>query len=316
MMQDPVVHEYTQSKPPKWFTDGATGSQRFVLTLCGSVSLEPHILASKQLVESKGCAIALGHYLSTDVAYDVEFDATSSVGWDIFQTLRQQLLDIDIAVQPVSQRHKKLLICDMDKTIVDAETLDEVAAAVGIGSQVAAITEQAMRGEIDFNTSLRHRVNLLKGRPEQIFTEMSNACRLNPGAETLLQKAKEAGIYAVLISGGFDAIARPVAQRLGFDEVHSNRLEVENGRLTGDVIEPVIDASSKRELLLSIAEELNIGLDQCCAIGDGANDIPMLEMAGLGIAYQGKPATRAGTAYQINMTSLKTALYFMGLQSD
>jgi phosphoserine phosphatase len=243
----------------------------------------------------------------------LEFNTTSLTAWQIFKTLNSQLLDVDIAVQPVNQRIKKLLICDMDKTIIDAETLDEVAQAVGIGQQVAAITAQAMRGEIDFETSLKQRVGLLKGQPEQAFTDMSNDFRVNSGAEQLLQKARQSGIYTVLISGGFDIIALPVAQRLGFDEVHSNRLEVHNGILTGGVLAPIVDANSKRELLLSIAAKLGIDPVECCAIGDGANDVPMITLAGLGIAYQGKSATREATSYQINHTSLATALCFMGL---
>lgn len=307
------MNKPTQSMAPGWFSDDTKVQHRFVLTLCGSSSLESHILTSRKLIESKGSPIALGHYLSTTLAYDLEFDASSAIAWDIFQTLGNLLSNIDIAIQPLNQRNKKLLICDMDKTIVDAETLDEVAATVGIGGEVAAITEQAMRGEIDFDTSLKYRVNLLKGQAEQIFIDMANACCLNPGAEKLLQKSKEAGMYTVLISGGFDIIARPIARRLGFDEVLSNRLVVQDGCLTGDVMTPIINANSKQELLQSIAKKRNIGLTQCCAIGDGANDIPMLRMAGLGIAYQGKPATRAATAYQINATSLETALYFMGI---
>lgn len=307
-----------QSKPPAWVHEEPIDQQAFVLTICGSNALDPHIFESqvqiaRQLIENKGHPIVLDRQLSMAAAYDLEFNTTSLIAWQIFKSLYSQLSGVDIAVQPVSQRIKKLLICDMDKTIVDAETLDEVAEAVGIGKQVASITEQAMRGEIDFDTSLKQRVGLLKGQPEQAFADMSNACRINPGAEQLLQKARQAGIYTVLISGGFDTIAQPVAQRLEFDEVHSNRLEVHNGILTGDVLAPIVDASSKRELLLSIAAKLGIDPVECCAIGDGANDIPMITLAGLGIAYQGKPATRKATPYQINQTSLVTALCFMGL---
>jgi phosphoserine phosphatase len=320
-MQDQVMRAQMQIKSPAWFNAEQTDEQAFVLTLCGLSSLDLHTFESqvqlaRQLIENKALTIALDQQLSIGAAHDLEFNSTRSTAWQIFQLLLGQLSDVDIAVQPVSQRIKKLLICDMDKTILDAETLDEVAEAVGIGKQVAEITEQAMRGEIDFNTSLKQRVGLLKGQPEKVFTDMSNAFRVNPGAEQLLKKARQAGIYTVLISGGFDTIAEPVSLRLGFDEVHSNRLEVHNGVLTGGVLAPIVDASSKRELLLSIAAKLGIDTVECCAIGDGANDIPMLEKAGLGIAYQGKPATREATAYQINSTSLETALYFMGLQPE
>lgn len=312
------MQDRMQSKSPAWVLGEQADQRSFVLTLCGPGSIDSHTLESqvqiaRQLIENNGHSIVLDRQLSMEAAYDLEFHSTSLAAWKIFQALSSQLSALDIAVQPVSQRIKKLLICDMDKTIVDAETLDEVAEVVGIGKQVATITEQAMRGEIDFDTSLKQRVGLLKGLPEQVFTDMSNACRLNPGAELLLQKARQAGVYTVLISGGFDTIARPVAQRLGFDEVHSNRLDVHNGILTGDVLAPIVDANSKRELLLSIASKLGVDPVECCAIGDGANDIPMISLAGLGIAYQGKPATREATPYQINQTSLATVLCFMGL---
>lgn len=313
-----VMQDQIQSKAPAWVPEEQAGQQAFVLTLCGSTSLDLHIFQSqvqlaRQLIEKRGLTLVLDQQLSVGSAYDLEFNSTSPIAWQIFQSLLSQLSGVDIAVQPVSQRTKKLLICDMDKTIVDAETLDEVAESVGIGKHIAAITERAMRGEIDFNTSLKQRVGLLKGQPEQAFIDMSNACRINPGAEQLVQQARQAGLYTVLISGGFDTIAKPVAQRLGFDEVHSNRLEVHNGILTGGVLAPIVDANSKRDLLLSIAAKLGIDSVECCAIGDGANDIPMIMLAGLGIAYQGKPATREATPYQINQTSLATALCFMGL---
>ncbi|MFT5598424.1 MAG: phosphoserine phosphatase [Gammaproteobacteria bacterium] len=321
MMPFQVMNAQMKSKAPAWVIKQQVDPQAFVLTLCGSSSSDSHTLesqvqAARQLIENKGHSIVLDRCIAKGVAYDLEFNAFSLTAWHIFKTLTSQLSGVDIAVQPVSQRIRKLLICDMDKTIVDAETLDEVAEVVGIGQQVAAITAQAMRGEIDFETSLKQRVALLKGQPELAFIDMANACRVNPGAEQLVLKARQAGIYTVLISGGFDTIARPVAQRLGFDEVHSNRLEVHNGILTGGVLAPIVDANSKRELLLSIAAKLGIDPVECCAIGDGANDIPMITLAGLGVAYQGKPATREATPYQINKTSLTTGLYFMGLQSE
>jgi phosphoserine phosphatase len=317
-MPSQVMKAQMQCEPPVWAVEGQNDLQAFVLSLCGSSTFdsptfESKVQVARQLIESTILSIVLDRCIAKGAAYDLEFNATSLVAWQIFKSLCSQLSDVDIAVQPVSRRAKKLLICDMDKTIVDAETLDEVAEAVGIGQQVAAITAQAMRGEIDFETSLKQRVILLKGQPEQAFIDMANACRVNPGAEQLVQKARQAGIYTVLISGGFDTIARPVAHRLGFDEVHSNRLEVHNGILTGSVLAPIVDANSKRELLLSIAAKLSIDPVECCAIGDGANDIPMITLAGLGIAYQGKPATREATPYQINHTSLATALFFMGL---
>lgn len=302
-----------EGKPPAWLVENDTNQQAFVLTLCGLSSVAPQILTAQRLIESSGHAIIRDRYLSADTACDIEFYAASPAAWQIFQQLSGELTDVDIAVQPVLSRSKRLLICDMDKTIVDAETLDEVAEMVGVGSAVSVITEQAMRGEIDFDSALRHRVGLLAGHSQQVFTEVLDNCRLNPGAETLLASAKAAGIYTVLVSGGFDLIAGPIGGRLGFDEVQCSQLVIRDGRLTGDLVAPIINANAKRQILLSAIKKLNITTDQCCAIGDGANDIPMLQLSGLGIAYHGKPATRAATAYQINATNLRTALHFMGL---
>ena len=154
---------------------------------------------------------------------------------------------------------------------------------------------------------------MLAGHPEQVFHEVAQSLQLNPGAEQLLAAAKQAGVYTLLISGGFSQMAEPVAQRLGFDEVHCCQLELDRGKLTGKVLEPIVNADYKCRVLQQRAQELGLALRNSCAIGDGANDLPMLTAAGLGIAYHAKPVLRAATSCHIDATDLASAIYFMGL---
>jgi len=170
-----------------------------------------------------------------------------------------------------------------------------------------------MNGEIDFDAALRERIAMLAGQPEQVFHDVASQLQLNPGAGELLAAAKGAGVHCVLVSGGFAQIAEPVAQRLGFDAVHCNYLEVAGGRLTGAVRRPIVNADYKLGVLQQVSRKRGHGLSACCAIGDGANDLPMLRAAGLGIAYRGKPMLRAATPCRIDATDLDSAAYFMRL---
>ena len=216
-------------------------------------------------------------------------------------------------VRPVDQPGKRLLICDMDMTIVAAETLDEVARVLGIGDRISAITDRAMRGEIDFNDALRERIAMLEGCSVDVFDEVAQQLELNPGAQQLLDACKEKAVHSILISGGFTQVVEAVAERLGFDEWHCNQLQVDQGCLTGKVIDPIVNAELKSEILRQRAQALGIDLADCCAIGDGANDRLMIEAAGLGIAYHAKPVLCAATHCQINNGGLDSAIHFMGL---
>ena len=223
--------------------------------------------------------------------------------------------DADVYVQPRDELGKRLLICDMDMTIVAAETLDEVAMLLGLGDRIAAITDRAMRGELDFDSALRERISMLAGQPARVFDEVARSLVFSPGAQILLDGARAAGVRTILISGGFEQVVFAVAKKLEFDEVYCNRLVIEDGRLTGEVMEPIVNAAYKRDKLIERAAELNIPLNACCAIGDGANDLPMVQKAGLGIAYRGKPVLRNACPCRIDHTDLSTALAFMGLTS-
>ncbi|BAL24708.1 phosphoserine phosphatase SerB [Azoarcus sp. KH32C] len=186
-----------------------------------------------------------------------------------------------------------LFVTDMDSTLINIECIDEIADMQGLKAEVAAITEAAMRGEIDFTESLTRRVSLLAGLPESALAEVyEQRLRLNPGAERLMQGLKRAGIHTVLVSGGFTYFTERLKERLDFDEAHANQLEVREGRLTGRVSGPVVDGAAKAEHLRTTRERLGLRPDQVIAAGDGANDIPMLTEAGFGVAYHAKPVLR------------------------
>jgi len=294
---------------PRWL-GRSNAQQPFVITVCtagecsDALALLDTELGDLQIREHRP--------LATN-ACDVTVDCDPDTAWSLLLSLRTKLVDADVYIQPQESRGKRLLICDMDMTIVAAETLDEVAAMLGLGERIAAITTRAMHGEIDFNAALRERITMLAGQPEQVFHDIVEHLQLNPGAEQLLAAAAAAGVHTILVSGGFAQVAEPVARRLGFDEVHCNHLEIDAGKLTGKVKSPIINADLKCSLLQQRAQALGLTLSDCCAIGDGANDLPMLRAAGLGIAYHGKPVLRAATSCHIDATDLASAIYFMGL---
>ena len=211
---------------PSWHFQDDTQSTDYVATLYAHTKVDAALTHTRQLMQQYGCAINDATSTASGKQAQLHFSADCEQAWQLFQALLTELHDADTAVQPIGWQPKKLLICDMDKTIVDAETLDEVAELVGIGQQVSQITEQAMRGEIDFHGALRQRIKLLSGQPEQVFQDVLEATPINPGAAELIAQAKANGITTVLISGGFEQIARPIAEQLGFDAVHCNRLEI------------------------------------------------------------------------------------------
>ena len=220
----------------------------------------------------------------------------------------------DIIVQPDDgSRRKRLLIADMDSTMITVECIDELADYIGVKAEVAAITERAMRGELDFEASLTARVALLKGLPvADIDRCRHERVRLTPGAQTLVRTMKAHGAYTLLVSGGFTAFARPIAAEIGFDECHANVLECEGDRLTGTVARPIVGAETKRAELLRVTTARGIALAETLATGDGANDIPMLQTAGLGVAFHAKPKAAAAAAAAVRHGDLTAMLWSQG----
>lgn len=225
-------------------------------------------------------------------------------------------LDVDIAFQAdnMYRRTRRLVCFDMDSTLIDAEVIDELAKAAGVGDKVAAITEQAMRGELDFKESFARRMALLKGLDEKMLGEISQNLRLTEGAEHLISTLRKLGYKTAILSGGFNYFGRALQQKLGIDYVYANELEIVDGLVTGRVVGDVIDGRRKAELLRELASKECISLEQVIAVGDGANDLPMLSIAGLGIAFRAKPLVKASAKQSISTLGLDAILYLMGLR--
>jgi phosphoserine phosphatase len=220
---------------------------------------------------------------------------------------------VDLVVQLREGRRKRLLVADMDSTMINVECIDELADYAGVRAEVAAVTELAMRGELDFESALDARVALLKGLDERVIEHChEQRVRITPGAEALVRTMAAEGAYCLLVSGGFSRFADRVAADIGFDAALSNELLFEGGRLAGTVARPILGAEAKRQALLDAAHARQIPLDAALAVGDGANDIPMLKAAGLGIAYHAKPATAAAADARIEANDLTALLFAQG----
>ncbi|HSG88992.1 MAG TPA: phosphoserine phosphatase SerB [Pseudomonadales bacterium] len=223
-------------------------------------------------------------------------------------------LGIDIAFQrdDVYRRNRRLVAFDMDSTLIETEVIDELAHLAGVGEEVAAITERAMRGELDFTDSFRQRVALLEGLDAAVLEEVADRLPLTEGAEQLVGQLRRLGYRTAILSGGFQYFGRRLQERLGIDYVHANELEIEDGRVTGRVVGDVVDGARKAALLTQIAEAEGLTLDQVIAVGDGANDLPMLSLAGLGIAFRAKPLVRESAEQSISALGLDAILYLLG----
>ena len=254
-------------------------------------------------------------WLDPGVAAEFVVGAVPENRWEVWEGL--QALRVDMVVQRAEGRRKRLLIADMDSTMIRQECIDELADEAGVGAHVAAITARAMNGELDFEAALRERVGLLKGLPEAaIAGVLRDRITLMPGGKALVATMKANGGHAALVSGGFTAFTSAVAAQLGFDENRANTLHIEGGALTGTVAEPILGKEAKLVALHEITARLGITADQAVAVGDGANDLPMLLAAGMGVALHAKPRVQAECEARVNHGDLTALLYLQGYSRD
>ncbi len=254
-------------------------------------------------------------WLDPGVAAEFDLEAVPENRWEVWDGL--QALRIDMVVQVAEGRRKRLLIADMDSTMIRQECIDELADEAGVGARVADITARAMNGELDFEGALRERVGLLKGLPEAVIGQvLRDRITLMPGGKVLLATMKAKGAYAALVSGGFTAFTAAVAATLGFDENWANTLHVAEGKLAGTVAEPILGKEAKLQSLNEITERLGITPAEALAVGDGANDLPMLLAAGTGVALHAKPRVQAECDVRVNHGDLTALLYLQGYSRE
>lgn len=255
--------------------------------------------------------------LSQGRAIDLHFQAADDDA--LAPTLRAVLgdLPVDLVIQPSAGRRKKLFLADMDSTMIGQECIDELADAAGLKAHVSAITERAMRGEIAFEPALRERVALLKGLPETIVDEMiATRITLTPGGPELVRTMRKNGAYTALVSGGFTVFTGPISVKIGFDMHRSNTLIVENGHFAGLVADPILGKEAKRQTLEELRTRLNLTAEATMAVGDGANDLAMLQEAGLGVAFHAKPIVAEAAHARIDHTDLRSLLYMQGYRDE
>jgi phosphoserine phosphatase len=293
------------------------GQQRLHVTLLGAPLLPVAVAGIAGRIAEHGGNIDRIRRLSRYPVTTVEFDVS---GGDV-QLLRRELAieaaahSVDAAVSPagLARRGRRLVVLDVDSTLIQDEVIELLAAHAGRAEEVAAVTERAMRGELDFVASLRQRVACLAGLPDTVLEQVRDAVRLTPGARTLCRTLRRLGFTLAAVSGGFVEIVAPLAEQLGIQHVHANRLEVSAGRLTGQLSGPVVDRAGKAEALRRFAAAEGLPLSRTVAVGDGANDLDMLAAAGLGVAFNAKPMVRAQADAAVNVPYLDAVLYLLGI---
>jgi len=250
-------------------------------------------------------------WLAPDLAAEFPLPKGPSNQWDVWQDLQAE--GVDLIVQPATDRRKRMLLADMDSTMIAQECIDELADAAGVGDRVKEITARAMNGELGFEGALTERVGLLKGLPESIIAEvLATRITPTPGGKVLLATMRAHGAHAALVSGGFTAFTARIAADLGFDEHRANALLAENGRLTGEVARPILGREAKVQALHQITARLGLTPADVLAVGDGANDLGMLRLAGMGVALHAKPSVQSECEIRVNHGDLTALLYLQG----
>jgi len=292
-----------------------------VLTLIGALAKTPlttaHIDLARRAAQSAAASPGEAAWLADNEACDIAFEGDAAA---VLAAVRQAFdgLTIDLAVLPAAGRRKKLLIADMDSTLIEQECIDELADEIGHGATVSAITERAMRGEIEFEPALRERVALLAGLPASKVDEvLARRITLMPGGRALVQTMRAHGAYTSLVSGGFTVFAGPIGDKLGFDDFRANTLLAgPDGLFSGKVAEPILGREAKEQTLRLRLDEHGLEPADALAVGDGANDLAMIALAGLGVAFHAKPAVRRQADAAIEHGDLTALLYLQGYHRD
>lgn len=308
---------------------GGAGKDRYIVTLLAREVTAAQIASVSGITARYGLNIDTIKRLSSRLSLDqdpsqsqacIEFGVRGNpsepdaLKKEFLQVSSQQNVDIAFQKDDVFRRNRRLVVFDMDSTLIEAEVIDELAKEAGVGDQVAAITERAMRGELDFSQSFRERVALLKGLSEDVLEGIAQRLVLTEGAERLVSQLRFLGYKTAILSGGFTYFARRLQDRLGIDYIYANELDIQDGQVTGQVVGTIVDGQRKAALLREIAEKEGVHPEQVIAVGDGANDLPMLSAAGLGIAFRAKPLVKESARHAISNLGLDGILYLLGFR--
>ncbi len=314
----------------KWV--GMQGKNRYIITILGRKLTAKQMAKVTNVVAEQGMNIdgiqrLTGRMPLTDKEQPlskscVEFSVRGNplnkeqMQSDFMQMAAEMEFDISMQEDNMYRRSRRLICFDMDSTLIETEVIDELAMRAGVGDKVKAITESAMRGEIDFNESFKERVALLKGLDESVMKDIAEHLPITEGVDRMMKVLKRAGYKTAILSGGFTYFGRYLKEKFGFDYVYANELEIENGKLTGNYVGEIVNGRRKAELLKLIAQVENVNIAQTIAVGDGANDLPMLSTAGLGIAFHAKPKVKQNAGQSISTIGIDGVLYFLGFKDS
>lgn len=307
----------------------AQGKDRYIITVLGRSISAGHLARVSAIIHQHGMNVDRIERLSgrwslaahapdsnACVELRVSGNARSETAMraEFLAAAHEMKIDIAFQRESIFRRNRRLFAFDMDSTLIRGEVIDELAKMAGVGGEVTKITESAMRGEIEFKESFRRRVGLLRGLPEQKVRELLGTIPLVEGAEQLIGTLKMLGYKTAILSGGFTFFARHLQERLGIDYIFANELDIVDGKVTGEITTEIVDGARKAELLRQIARQENISLEQVVAVGDGANDLPMLGIAGMGIAFRAKPLVRQTAGHAVSFLGLDSLLYLIGVR--